>query len=366
MGRGDSLLRQWQLLNILQKSRRGITLRDLGALAGYSERTIQRDLRLLGEAGFPVYHEANDYGKRFWRLPVDFMHREGLVLSITEAIALYFARQLLLPLRGTELSEGLDSVIDKIRTLLPDSALDHFKDLSGLILVRGRGQVDYARHRQTIQAFSAAVRGQRIARVTYKSVWRGETYRTNVHPYGLVYFEGDLYVVGHSERSQGMRVFKIPRVLEVELTTERFHRPAHFSLEEHFQGSFGIMPPEGQECEVVVEFHPTVAMLVEEREWHPSQRLERTESGWLRASYRLRNTAEFRRWVLGFGQQARVLRPAALRREIAEFLIAAAAVYSDDMKLAAVSSATLDRRSSVAEKGDDRPRRRKRVLLPMA
>jgi len=45
MGRGDSLLRQWQLLNILQKSRRGITLRDL---AGYSERTIQRDLKLLG------------------------------------------------------------------------------------------------------------------------------------------------------------------------------------------------------------------------------------------------------------------------------------------------------------------------------
>ncbi len=327
MARGESLLRQWQLLNFLQRNRRGITLGDLSGLSGYSERTIQRDLKLLSEAGFPVSHQTNDYGKRFWRLPPDFLRREGLVLSLTEAIALYFARQLLSPLQGTEFAEGLDSVITKIRSMLPETALDHFKELSGLILVRGKGRADYARHKKTIQAFSEAVRTRRVARVTYRSVWRGETYTADVHPYGLVYFEGDLYLVAHSERSQGIRVFKITRVLGVELTPARFSRPAHFSLEEHFHGSFGIMPPDGQETEVLVEFHPKVSALIEERQWHPSQQLQKTDSGWLRASYRLSNTAEFRRWILGFGAHARVLRPAALRRAIAEALTAALAAY---------------------------------------
>lgn len=336
MARGDSLLRQWQLLNFLQKSRRGMSLRDLSALAGYSERTIQRDLKLLADAGFPVTHETNDYGKRFWRLPADFLHREGLVLSVTEAVGLYFARQLLSPLQGTEFAEGLDSIIGKIRGMLPETALDHFKALTGLILVRGKGQTDYSRHKQTIQALSNAVRTQRIALVTYKSVWRGETYEAAVHPYGMVYFEGDLYMVGHSERAREIRLFKIARVLGVEMTNIRFHRPAHFSLDELFQGSFGIMPTEGQEREVIAEFHPRVAVLIEERQWHPSQKLERTDAGWLRAIYLLKNTTEFKRWILGFGPYARVLQPPSLRRELAETLKAAIAIYEDSELLPAI------------------------------
>ncbi|HOB75493.1 MAG TPA: transcriptional regulator [Phycisphaerae bacterium] len=329
MGRGDSLLRQWQLLNFLQKNRRGITLRDLADLSGYSARTIQRDLKLLSDAGFPVSHETNDYGKRFWRLPPDFLHREGLVLSITEAVALYFARQLLSPLQGTEFAHGLDSVISKIRAMLPETALDYFQELSGLILVRGQGRADYARHKHTIQAFSQAIRTRSVVRITYKAVWRGETYTTEVHPYGLVYFEGDLYVVGHSERSRAMRVFKITRTLHVEVTRTRFQRPTTFSLEEYFHGSFGIMPSGAHETQVVVEFHPQIAPLIEERQWHPSQRFERTDSGWVRISLRLRNTLEFKRWVLGFGHQARVIHPPALRKEIAEALSAALALYRE-------------------------------------
>jgi len=88
MARGESLLRQWKLLKILQSRRVGMSLRDLAALAGYTERTIQRDLRLLREAGFPVTHNDDEFGKRFWRLPSQFLEREGIVLSVTEAVSL--------------------------------------------------------------------------------------------------------------------------------------------------------------------------------------------------------------------------------------------------------------------------------------
>ena len=80
MARGESLLRQWKLLKILQSRRQGISLRDLAGLAGYTERTIQRDLSLLIEAGYPISHDDDEFGKRFWRLPSQFLERDGIVL----------------------------------------------------------------------------------------------------------------------------------------------------------------------------------------------------------------------------------------------------------------------------------------------
>lgn len=330
MARGESLLRQWKLLKILQSRRMGTSLRDLADLAGYNERTIQRDLRLLIEAGFPVAHTNDEFGKRFWRLPSQFLEREGTVLSLTEAVSLYFAKELLTPLTGTSLADGLDSVIDKIRTMLPQTALEHFAELGERILVRSPGQTDYRKHKQTISVISEAVQTDRVIQIAYRSVWRGDKYTVAVHPYGLVYFEGDLYLVGYSERSKAVRVFKITRILDAKKTAAGFRRPEGFSLDEHFHGSFGIMQSGDGEIEAVVEFDPAIGAIIEERQWHPSQRLRTGADGKLVATYRLTNTVEFERWIMSFGPHARVLKPAALSKRIRGMLLAAAEAYGGD------------------------------------
>ncbi len=327
MARGESLLRQWKLLKILQSRRTGTSLGDLADLAGYTERTIQRDLRLLIEAGFPISHDQDVFGKRFWRLPSQFLERENTVLSLTEAVSLYFAKELLAPLTGTSLAEGLDSVIDKIRTLLPQTALEHFAQLGDRILVRSAGQTDYRKHKQTVSVLSEAVQTDRVVQITYRSVWRGDKYTAAVHPYGLVYFEGDLYLVGHSERSKAVRVFKVTRILEARKTATGFRRPEGFSLDEHFLGSFGIMQPGDGEMEALVEFDPSIAAIIEERQWHPSQRLRASPDGKLLANYRLNNTVEFERWIMSFGPHAHVLKPPVLRKRVHDMLLAALQGY---------------------------------------
>lgn len=327
MARGESLLRQWKILNILQSHRVGIALQDLADLAGYTLRTIQRDLRLLEQSGFPVMHDQNEFGKRFWRLPSRFLDGKGLVLSLTEALSLYFARELLSPLAGTTLAEGLDSVVGKVRAMLPRTALQHFDGVGGRILLRSAGRTDYARHKQTVAVLSEAVQADRSVEITYRSVWRGERYTAVVNPYGLVYFDGDLYLVAFSERARAIRVFKVTRVLQAKPLASGFRRPEGFSLEHYFHGSFGIMQPGDGEFDAVIEFSPDVAPIVEERQWHPSQRIRSGEDGKLVVSFRLRNTTEFERWLLSFGPRARVLKPPALRRRIRDALRAAADAY---------------------------------------
>jgi len=71
MPRGEQVLRHWNVLRTLQARGRGVPLRDLAEEFEVSERTIQRDLELLEELGFPIQHDDDVHGKRFWRLPAD-------------------------------------------------------------------------------------------------------------------------------------------------------------------------------------------------------------------------------------------------------------------------------------------------------
>jgi predicted DNA-binding transcriptional regulator YafY len=64
--RNRGLIRQWQILRMLED--RGRTLAELAASAGdgVTTRTIRRDLYALEAAGFPIYVDVDDV--RRWRL----------------------------------------------------------------------------------------------------------------------------------------------------------------------------------------------------------------------------------------------------------------------------------------------------------
>ena len=94
MARGEQILRHWNLLRALQTRGQGLTLRELAEEHEVSQRTIQRDLEILQEMGFPIDHQEDEYGKRFWRLPHDFFKTGPLVLCLTEALSLHLAEHL--------------------------------------------------------------------------------------------------------------------------------------------------------------------------------------------------------------------------------------------------------------------------------
>lgn len=335
MARGEQITRHWRMLQMMQRRGVGLTLRELGTELEVSERTLQRDFELLQEVGFPVAFEEDDVGRRYWRLPADYFKTGPLTLSLTEAISLHLAEHLLAPLAGTHFAEGLRSTLDNIRSQLPVAALDYFRALDETLYVRRAGLTDYSPHADAIALLVAAARDRRCVEFAYRSLWRSATYATRFDPYGLVYFDGDLFLVGRSHRADAVRVMKINRLSDVRTTDERFKRPAGLRLEDYFRSSFGIVRSSGQAREVVVRFTGAAAALVEERLWHETQRLERDapertlfkgveERDALRATFKLTDFVEFKRWIKGFGPAAEVLRPADLRAELRAELQAAA------------------------------------------
>ncbi|MFQ5429400.1 MAG: helix-turn-helix transcriptional regulator [Phycisphaerae bacterium] len=339
MSRGDQLLRQWNLLKTLQTRGVGMTLRDLASEFEVAERTIQRDFELLQESGFPIDFEQDETGRRYWRLPHDFFRSGPLVLSLTEAVSLHLAHNMFTSLAGTHFAEGLESLLAKIRGILPARVMDHFADLDQSIYVRRVGRADYSDKAGIIRALAEAAREQISVEMTYHALWSGERYTTRTDPYGLVYYNDDLFFVGFSHRSRDVRVFKVARIDAVEKTEHRFRRPDGFSLEGFFRNSFGIVQSSAAPVDIAVRFRGAAATLIEERVWHQTQRLawlsaEDTlfehadgEPEALVATFRLSNVVEFKRWLRGFADQAEVLRPDWLRAEMRGELLSAARQY---------------------------------------
>lgn len=340
MARGDQLVRQWELLRALQTRGEGIPLRELADRFAVSERTLQRDFEILEELGFPIEHDADEHGKRYWRMPHDYFRSGPFVIGLTEALSLHLAESLLTPLAGTHLADGLQTLLDKIRRLLPRQAVEHFAAIDEVLHVRRTGWTDYSRKAEIIRVLEAGARQQTSAEITYRALWRGEEYTTAIDPYGVVCYDADLFVVGHSHRAAALRIFKVSRIVSARPLAQSFVRPEDFQLEEQFRSSFGIIHAKGEPIEIAVRFRGTGASLVEERVWHESQRLlwlddeeeslfgeESSGPEGLIASFKLSDVTEFKRWILGFGSSAEVIRPAWLRAEVAAELSSAAGAY---------------------------------------
>ena len=64
----STLARQWRLLKILTFSPKGVTVKELIAVSGMSDKTIRRDLAFLKEVGFDVTETVGEFGRKSWRL----------------------------------------------------------------------------------------------------------------------------------------------------------------------------------------------------------------------------------------------------------------------------------------------------------
>lgn len=341
MARGEMIQRQWALLEMLQGRGEGLALRAIADELAVSERTVQRDFEILQELGLPIEYTEDDFGKRFWRMPPEHLRARPLAIGLTEAVALHLAERLIDPLAGTLFAEGLGSVLDRIRQQLPARALDYFAELDNVVHVRRIGRTDYTAHADHLRVLTDAIRRELTVAVLYRGLWRKAQYETRFDPYGLVFFDGDLFTVGKSHRAGDLRILKIARIGAIGPTADRFERPDDFALEDHFRACFGIVHTGAEPIEVVARFTGSAAALVGERAWHESQQLNWLDaSGTLfdeipdepeavLATFQLAETVEFKRWIKGFGADAEVLRPEWLRRELRAELQEAASRYDD-------------------------------------
>lgn len=332
MSRGQSLMRQWNLLKALQSVYFGIDSQELAQRLKCSQRQVLRDLNILRELGFPITYEERDFGKRFWKLSRHFIESDRLVFTPTELISIYLSQKLLSPLSGTQFGEGLASLLEKIKAMLSPRTLEYFSRLEEHLLVKASALNTYAAHDKVIRILTRAVQDSQTIRLRYQSTRHPEPYETLYQPYGLIFFDGDLYCIGWMQRYEEIRTLKVSRIQSAEATGQSFRRPADFSLVRHVQGSFGIFSEPVVPCKIRIRFDGWAAANVRETRRHPSQTILEDHGDRLLAQFEIAPSAELIRWILSFGSHAHVLTPRSLIRQIENELRLMLQQYSTNPK----------------------------------
>ncbi|MGH8695310.1 MAG: helix-turn-helix transcriptional regulator [Burkholderiales bacterium] len=324
MPRGSQLARQWRLLQLLDRPQ-GVTVEDAARALGCAVRTIWRDLRVLEDAGFPIYDEKAADGRRgLWRVEDGFKAKLPLKLTLSEVAALVMSREFLAPLGASLLGPAVATAFEKIGGVLSRDAvglLERMREIIGVRAVGAKLQLPAAEHLPAIQT---GLLERRSLRMRYYSFQRDAETERDVDPYHLTHFNGGLYLVGYCHLREAVRVFAVERIRAVDVLRRRFEIPAGFDAKEYLDKAWGIL--QGDLTPVRVIFSKKAARYVREHLWHPSQRFRDLVDGRLEMRLRVADTLEVRRWILGYGIEAEVLEPGelreALRRE-AEGLAAA-------------------------------------------
>lgn len=313
MARGDQLSRQWKIIQSLMAARKGRSATELSKELDVHSRTVYRDLEALQMAGFPLYSEKSD-GRTLWSILDSGRHQMPIPLNLTELMALYFSRNMLKILEGSAIYDSLDSLFEKVKATLPDEYLGYLNRIENSLVVGVKAHKTYQRFQETLAAVQDAVQRQCYIDIDYFTMSRRASSARRVAPYKVWFYDESFYLIGHCTLRKDIRLFAIDRIERIALLDETFKIPDGFDAEVFMKSSFGVF--QGEPIRVRIRFSPKAAGYVQEKIWHPSQRIVPEPDGGIIFSAEVAGTEEIKLWILKWGAGAQVLAPESLRREI--------------------------------------------------
>jgi predicted DNA-binding transcriptional regulator YafY len=301
--------------------RRGsVSCAELSDELGYSQRTIQRDIAALeSELGIPLVYE----GRRWKLMPGEKLVFGPVRLTLQEARSVYFATRLMLRSADERDPDGA-SALEKIADALPEGLAGHMRRT---VAEYGKLPANM-RYVDNLRRLTEAWASGHTATIAYRSASHVDPRTTDLDPYILDHTQSGTYVVGRSSEHGEVRVFKLDRILSVDITTREFEPDDIERIAEQLRQSWGGVVFGEVQYQVTIDFSPAVEARIRESYWHPSQQLEEMEGGGVRLNVSLPSLLEITPWVRGWGAEAVVVGPEELRTEIATSMAAAAANYN--------------------------------------
>lgn len=278
-----------------------------------STKTVQRDIDFMrDQLDLPIEYDQVEHGY-YYTMPVD--NFPTLQVTEGELVALYVAEKALAQYRGSPFEKSLRGAFRKLTEGMQDRVRFSWSDLDDRFSFRGIGTT--VADLKQFETISNAVLNTRGLEFEYRGL-NDKTHKPRrVQPYHVACIENQWYLFAFDLDRQQMRTFVLSRMRRSRSTGKKFKR-GPFSLEMHLSQALGVFTTGGggQPKEVRIRFDAFAARLVRERRWHPSQKIKELAHDELELTMKLGSFPEVFRWILSWGEHARVLAPASLRDEV--------------------------------------------------
>ncbi len=287
-----------------------------------SSKTIQRDIDFMRDRlGLPIEYDPLRFGFYYTEEVASF---PSIEVSEGEVAALFVAQKALGQYRGTPFERPLRSAFRKIADSLKERVSFSWSDMEDAISFHSAGAS--VADLELFEKVSQGVLRSVELEFEYRKLKSKGYERRLVRPFHVACLENQWYLFGEDLERKDLRTFALPRMRNVRLTSNRFRRPANFSISKVLSGSFGVFEG-GRKHRIKLKFDPFAARLVSERVWHESQEFRQAKDGSAILELELGGLEEIERWVLSWGSHVRVLAPQELIKGVAEQARAVAAIY---------------------------------------
>jgi predicted DNA-binding transcriptional regulator YafY len=308
--------RLFHLTNIL-RSGPGYSAKELAGLTGVSLRTIYRDVVDLSML-VPVYY---DQGYRL--LQESFL--ANLAFTRDELFALRMGMKMAPLADASHLVAAARSALAKIEDQLTFRFADGQIPPDAISVHVAAYPLTLAALR-ILKALEEAIQERRTVRFKYYATYRDEYTERDADPYGLTFRGRTWYLVGYCHLRRTERVFRLDRISHVTATPRRFERPASFSVEKFFEGSWDVYAATAG-AQAKICFAPQLAAFVTPPLSRRGRLHEDRKARALVFEGEVPVTDEFVRWLVTFGGEAEVLAPPELRAAVADKARAIVARY---------------------------------------
>lgn len=315
-GSADRLPRLLALVPYLM-SHPGAQVGEVAEVFGLSEKQLIDDLQLVWMCGLPG-HTPGDLIDVSWdggEIVIDNADTiaRPLRLGIDEASALLVALRMLgaMPEVASN-GDALSRVVAKLEQAAG----------AGAAAVSSQVAVDVDAAPDALPRVREGLTGKRRLSLRYYVPGRDEVTPREVDPMRLVVADGRTYLEGWCYRAEAMRLFRLDRMLSVEVLDVPADPPAEAEPIDVTQGVFRPSP-----TDELVELEVTAAGRWV-AEYYPYEQVEELGEGRLRITLRARDEDWIMKLALRLGDTGRVVAPAAMAEHVRQEAERALALYA--------------------------------------
>jgi predicted DNA-binding transcriptional regulator YafY len=212
------------------------------------ERTVRRYVAMLQEMGVPVEAERGRYGayalRPGFRLPpMMFTDEEALAL----ALGLLSARRLGL----SGVAPAVEGAQAKLERVMPEELRERVRTFEEVVIPATTPE-ERLPAEKIVVTMSGAVRERKQVWMRYRSDSGQETERA-VDPYAVVRGDAFWYTFGYCHLRQARRLFRLDRVISVEILDRAFDLPSGFDTPEGVLEALADMREDSWSVDVLLE-----------------------------------------------------------------------------------------------------------------
>lgn len=286
------------------------SLETVSTMAAVDRSVVLKDIESISERfeapggfveGLQIFIESDDVSV----VPNHFLRPMRLTRS--ELLALELGLAMLRAERPPEEHRAIDGAVARLRKAIARLPTEDVEDDFRVASLSPSGDLEHLRR------LREAFRARRKVRLTYRKAGEDAPASRVICPQGIVFAHGMWYAVAHCESSEGIRIFRLDRVEQVEQLDARYDSPRGFSLDAIVKDGKAFHSTDAGMLRV--RYSSRIARWIAEREGK-----EVDTDGSLILDHPLADREWAVRHVLQYGPDAEVLEPPEVREAIVERL----------------------------------------------